>query len=123
MQRVEMFKETANGARFVSIYIIPELYIFRASDGSLAIHLPSFAGNMAFDASPQNTFYDKRGFRTLKRLPWTITVLSGSGFKHTNELVDMVDDFPQFPRWATSLGSQNQTWYHFPAEEKTFSSQ
>ena len=120
---VEMFKETADGARFVSSNIIPELYIFRTSDGSLAIHRPSFADNTAFAASPQNNYYDKRDFRTLKRLPWTITVLSGSGFKHTNELVDMVDDFPQFPSWATSLGSQNQTWYHFPAEEKTFSSQ
>jgi LruC domain-containing protein len=106
-----------------SIDIIPELYIFRTSDRSLEIHRPGFTGSAAFDASRHNTFDDNGDFRTLNGLPWAIEVVSGSGFNHPNELVDMVDAFPQFQTWATSLGSQNQTWCDFPAEEKTFSSQ
>lgn len=101
--------------------IFPELYLFRSDNRGLEVHLAGYSGSAAFDASLVNTLDDNGGFRTASGLPWAIEILSNSDWSHPEEKIDMVDAFPQFQTWASSLGSQNQTWYDFPDENKVFS--
>lgn len=99
---------------------IPELYLFRSDNRGLEVHLPSFSGSAAFDQNLANTLEDAGGFRTTAGLPWAIEIVSAQNFDHPKEKVDMLDAFPQFQTWATSLGAQNQTWYDYPVNQNVF---
>ncbi len=101
--------------------LFPELYLFRSDTRGLEVHLPAYSGSAAFDASLANTLDDNGGFKTAEGLPWAIEIMSNSDWQHPLEKVDMIDAFPQFQTWATSLGGQNQTWFDYPAENQVFS--
>lgn len=100
--------------------IIPELYLFRSDNRGLEVHLPAFSGSAAFDQTLANTLEDAGGFKTSAGLPWAIEIVSAQNFNHPKEKVDMLDAFPQFQTWATSLGAQNQTWYDYPVNLNVF---
>lgn len=103
-----------------TINFIPELYLFRSDDRGLEVHLPGFSGSGAFNSSLANTIDDNGDFKTAEGLPWAIEIVTSTNYEHPKERIDMVEAFPQFQSWATSGGTQNQTWYDFPATEKIF---
>lgn len=107
-----------NNARTANF--IPEIYLFRTSDRGLEVHRPGFSGSAAFNNALLNTLDDNGNFKTAEGLPWAIEIVTSADYDHPKEKIDMVEAFPQFQVWATSNGSQNQTWYDFPAVEKIF---
>lgn len=107
-----------NNARTANF--IPEIYLFRTSDRALEVHRPGFSGSAAFNNALLNTLDDNGNFKTAEGLPWAIEIVTSADYDHPKEKIDMVEAFPQFQVWATSNGSQNQTWYDFPAVEKIF---
>lgn len=101
--------------------ILPDFYIFRSNDRGREVHLPGFAGTAAADASLYNTDDDVNGtYKTVNGLPWAMElILDGTSFQHPNEMVDMIEAYPNFGNWASSGGGSNADWYQTPAPGKT----
>ncbi len=101
--------------------ILPDFYIFRSNDRGREVHLPGFAGTAAADASLYNTDDDVNGtYKTANGLPWAMElILDGTSFQHPNEMVDMIEAYPNFGNWASSGGGSNADWYQTPAPGKT----
>lgn len=107
-----------NNARTANF--VPEIYLFRSDNRGLEVHRPGFSGSAAFNNALLNTLDDNGNFKTAEGLPWALEIVTSVDYDHPKEKIDMVEAFPQFQVWATSGGSQNQTWYDFPAVEKIF---
>lgn len=116
----DTLKFTVNFKSGVTVNFIPELYLFRSNNRGLEVHRPGFSGSAVFDNTLANTIDDNGDFKTADGLPWAIEIVTASDYDHPLERIDMVEAFPQFQTWATSGGSQNQSWYDFPAVEKIF---
>lgn len=119
-QTPDTLKFTINFKAGATVNFIPELYLFRSNNRGLEVHRPGFSGSAAFDNTLANTIDDNGDFKTADGLPWAIEIVSANDYDHPLERIDMVEAFPQFQTWATSGGSQNQSWYDFPAVEKIF---
>ncbi|MBI9034259.1 MAG: LruC domain-containing protein [Bacteroidales bacterium] len=96
--------------------VTPELYLFRTDIRSHEVHRSEFPGTAMADATLFNTEDDNGNYKTTTGLPWGIEILTDGVFKNPKEKVDILIAYPEFQLWATSAGTQNQTWYTHPVE-------
>ncbi len=99
---------------------IPELYMFRSGNRSHEIHRSNFPATNAMNQSIFNTVNDSGNYKTANGIPWGLEIVLEGQYKSPREKVDMLLAYPQFELWATSGGTQNQTWYLSPVTTNVF---
>jgi LruC domain-containing protein len=97
---------------------IPELYLFRTNDRSHEVHRSGFPATATINTSLFNTEDDAGDYKTESGLIWGMEIITDDKFKNAREKIDILLAYPEFQLWATSEGTQNQTWYLSPEEDK-----
>lgn len=98
----------------------PELYLFRANDRSHEVHLSGNPQTATLNTNLLGTQDDNGDYKTTNGLPWGIEIITSNTFNNPLEKIDILDAYSQFQQWATSGGSDNNTWYNSPDPEKVF---
>ncbi len=104
-----------------------DFYIFRKDDRGHEIHVadrpPTDAATSSLFGTGSDNTNASQGiyYKTSNNLPWGIELINISGIFHNPlEKIEIIDAYPLFQQWATSGGTQNQTWYNTPNPTKIF---
>lgn len=102
---------------------VADLYYFDSTQRGREIHLPNKPPTSAASTTFFGTYSDdiNNHYRTVNGLPWAMEIVTANKtYKHPMEKIPITSAYSQFTSWASSMGSNNSTWYNSPNSNKVY---